>query len=193
MSGASAHRLAGALALALVCVQTSPAAQDLVADGGFDQGLSAWRVSGEGSAATSSEDIDDDPSSGSVLLRNAQDTAGSRSNPIDQCIAIEAPGEYFLGASARIAPGQVPGRAVISYVLFRGPACDGSIGGGGGRFVPADDDWTSIETSWSNQEYPLTLWLRLGVDKPGADGTLEVQFDDVYLIRGDRLFRSGFE
>lgn len=178
----------------VVAAMIAPAsAQDFVVNGGFAGGLAGWTLTGEGSATPSSDDIDDDPGSGSVLLRNDETTAGARTGPISQCITINAAGEYTLGGSARFDPTQPPGRVVIGVVYFGGPACDGPIFGASGGAVPWTTVWTSFDLVLPIYDVPLTLWLRVEVEKQGAEGTLEVQVDDVYLIRGDRLFRDGFE
>lgn len=192
MSRRVLHRYLGGLFAWLVFASTVDA-QDVVVNGGFAGGLTGWTVSGEGSATASTDDIDDDPGSGSVLLRNDETIAGSRTYPISQCITIEGVGEYRFGASGRVDPSQAPGRAVVGYTAYTGPACDGAIVGGGGTFIPRSTAWASFELVVSVPDVPRTFWLRVAVDKPGAEGTLEVQVDDVYLIRTDRLFRSGFE
>ena len=192
MSRRTLHRRV-AWPIALLVVAPPAYAQDLVINGGFAGGLTGWTLSGEGAATPSADDIDDDPGSGSVLLRNEVTTAGSRTHPIDQCITIELPGEYRFGASGRVDPSQAPGRAVVGFTAYSGPACDGAIVGGGGNFIPRSTGWASFELVFLIPDVPRTFWLRVAVDKPGAEGTLEVQVDDVYLIRTERLFRSGFE
>lgn len=191
MSRRTRHRAGGWLALLVVACPAC--AQDVVVNGGFAGGLMGWTLSGEGSATPSVDDIDDDPGSGSVLLRNEETTAGSRTHPIDQCVTIALPGEYRFGASGRVGATQVPGRAVVAYTAYLGSACDGAIVGGGGTAIPRATDWASFELVLRIPDAPRTFWLRVAIDKPGAEGTLEVQVDDVYLIRTDRLFRSGFE
>lgn len=168
----------------------SAMAQNLVADGGFANGLAAWRLTGEGSASASTDDINNDPGSGSALLRNAETVANTRTHPIDQCITINVPGEYIIGASARIAASQAIGRAALSYQLATGSNCDTGFTSGGGRFIAAAPTWTSIEFFFQVDTVPIQLWVRLGVDKPGAEGTLEIQVDHVYV---EPVFRSGFE
>ena len=192
MSRRTLHRHPGWL-FALLAATSPVVAQDFVVNGGFAGGLAGWTVSGQGSATPSADDIDDDPGSGSVILGNAETTAGSRTRPIHQCITIEGPGEYRLGASARVDPSQVPGRAVVGFVSYTGTACDGGIVGGAGTYIPRAAVWTPLELVVRIYDVPRTLSLGVEVDKPGAEGTLEVQVDDVYLIRTDRLFRSGFE
>ncbi len=180
-----------ALIVILSLSPMSPAvAQNLVIDGGFASGLTSWRLTGEGSAATSIDDINNDPSSGSVLLRNAEIVANTRTHPIDQCITINLPGEYVIGASSRIEASQAPGRATLSYQLYTGSNCDGGIGSGGGRFIPPAPTWTAIEFFFRIDIVPVTLLVRIGVDKPDAEGSLEFQADQVYL---EPVFRSGFE
>lgn len=179
--------------LALLAAASSACAQDVVVNGGFAGGLTGWTVSGEGSATASTDDIDDDPDSGSVLVRNAETTAGSRTHPIEQCITIETPGEYRFGASGRIDASQAPGRAIVGYTAYLGPACDGDIVGGGGTSIPRATTWAAFELILIIPDAPRTFRLRVAVDKPGAEGALEAQVDDIYLIRGERVFRSGFE
>jgi hypothetical protein len=192
MSRPALHRRAGWL-LAMLGAMSPVGAQDFIVNGGFAGGLAGWTLTGEGAATPSSDDIDDDPGSGSVLLRNEEASADSRTHPISQCITIEAAGEYTIGGSARVDPMQVPGRAVVGVVYYTGPACNGGIAGAAGRFIPRAAAWTPIDLVLRIDDVPRTLWLRVAVEKPGASGTLEVQVDDVYLIRGDRLFRNGFE
>lgn len=191
VSGAMRLRCVWPLIAAMTASHAS--AQNLVDNGGFAGGASGWRVSGEGSWSSSSDDIDDDPASGSVWLRNEETTAGTRTHPLDQCITIEIPGEYLVGGSVRVGAGQPTGYATLSTSVFTGSACDTGFFTGNGRAMPRTQTWTSVEFIQRIDNVPATLLIRVGVDKPGADGTLEVQADDIYLLRTDRLFRNGFE
>lgn len=191
MSSLRAQRLivAGALITLLPAVAS---AQNLLANGGFSAALDGWRATGDGTASPAPEDVVGDPSSGSALLRNAQVDAGTRTNPLDQCVVLTGPGEYLIGASARVDPAQVGGRAVLGSVLYDGVDCTGGIRGAGGQFIPRAPAWTAV-----GFVVPVTIGasmlVRLGVDKPGAGGTLEVQVDDVFVERTPLVFRSGFE
>lgn len=193
---ASLMRLSCAWPLIAAMTASHASAQNLVDNGGFAGGAGGWRVTGEGTWSPSSNDIDDDPASGSVWLRNEETTADTRTHPLDQCITIEAPGEYLVGGSVRFAgegTGRATGYATLSTSVARGSACDSGFIGGSGLSIPRSQTWTSIEFIQRISEVPVTLLIRVGVHKTAADGTIEVQADDIYLLRGDRLFRSGFE
>ncbi len=171
---------------------TAASTQNLVTNGDFSDALMDWRVTGEGTAMPSADDIDDDPASGSVLLGNAQVDAGTRTIPLDQCIALAGPGEYLLGASAKIDPLQVAGRAVVSVLVYEGPNCSGSIRGGAGQFVPRASGWTTVFLPVL-VDIGTSMRLSLGVDKPGAGGVLELLIDDVFLEKSPLIFGSSFE
>jgi hypothetical protein len=59
-------------------------------------------------------------------------------------------------------------------------------------FVPRASSWTAV-TFTHPADIAQSFHLRLGVDKPGAAGTLEVQVDDVFVELTPLLFRNGFE
>lgn len=177
--------LAGALPL-------TASAQNLALNGGFDAGLAGWRATGEGTAAPSTEDIVGDPGSGSVRLGNAQPDAGTQVVPLDQCIPMLVPGTYEIGGSARVDPAQVPGRAVIGVALYDGLACDGALRAVAGRFIPRAATFTPVAFEFTAANGG-SLLLRLGVDKPGAGGSLEVNIDAVSVVRTPLVFADGFE
>ncbi len=178
------------LLLALLPVVVS--AQNLVSNGEFSTALDGWRATGDGTASPSPDDIDGDPASGSARLRNALPDAGTRTFPLEQCVALTAPGTYLIGGSARVDPAQVGGRAQITVVAYGNPDCTGSIRGAGGLFVSRASVWTAVTFTYS-VDIAQSFLLRLGVDKPGAGGMLEVQVDDVFVELTPLLFRNDFE
>lgn len=182
--------IASGLLLALLPVAAS--AQNLVANGGFSAALDGWTQTGDGTASPSPDDIDGDPASGSALIRNALPDAGTRTFPLEQCVVLTGPGNYLIGGSARVDPAQGGGRAQVSVVAYGNLDCTGSIRGGAGLFVPRASSWTAVTFIYS-VDIAQSFLLRLGVDKPGAGGTLEVQVDDVFVELTPLLFRNGFE
>lgn len=180
---------AGSL-LALLPVAAS--AQNLVANGGFSAALDSWRATGNGTASHSPDDIDGNPASGSALLRNARVEAGTRIYPLDQCAVLIGPGEYRIGANARVDPAQVDGRAAVHFVAYDGIDCTGTTRGGLILLISRDSVWTAF-SFLTTIDTARSMLIRLGVDKPGAGGMLEVQVDDVFVERTPLIFRSGFE
>lgn len=185
----AAARLAALLLVALPC---SLRAQELVVNGGFDGGLAAWRITGDGTATYASDDITGGPGSGSARLANASADAAIQVVPLDQCIPMLPPGTYAVSASARVDPAQVPGRAVFGVTLYGGMACDGAIRGGGGRDFARSTAFVSSTFEFTAADGGSFL-LRLGVDKTNAGGVLEATFDAVSVVQTPLLFRSGFE
>jgi hypothetical protein len=164
----------------------------LVANGDFSSALAGWRATGAGTAAPSPDDIDNDPASGSVLLRNARVEAGTRIYPLDQCVVLIGPGQYRIGANARVDPAQVDGRAAVQFVAYDGIDCTGTTRGSWILLISRDSVWTAIGILVA-VDTARSMLVRLGVEKPGAGGTVEVQVDDVFVERTPLIFRNGFE
>jgi hypothetical protein len=179
--------------MALACALPGVSgAQNLASNGGFDLGLTGWRVTGEGTASASPDDVAGDPASGSALLSNALPDAGTRTHPIDQCVALPGAGEYEVTGSARVDPAQPPGRATVAVLRYAGPDCTGSLIGGAGQFVTRSATWAATGFRVTMPDGG-SLLLRIGVDKPGAGGTLVVQVDAVSVVRTPQVFSDGFE
>jgi hypothetical protein len=168
-------------------------AQELVANGNFDNALDGWIVTGDGEAVHETDDVDDNPVSGSVQVTNLQPDAGSRVVPLRQCVGVAGGGTYLVGASSRIPAGQGNGKLVLSVGIHRSADCSSGISGGFGRSLPTGDAWSPTALIQSIASDTQSLLISLGVDKTAAGGSFGGQVDAITLERLPQIFDDGFE
>lgn len=148
------NRFALSLSALLVLVGPTAAlsAQNLLANPGFDTGLSGWEA-GDGASWDGTKDADGSPSSGSAKASVNFDRVGLTPTIVTQCIPVTAPGTlYLLGGKAFLPSGQAGGGDVeFSVGFFPDPSCNGTpIPGGGGALTPpvtTTGRWTAAATS----------------------------------------------
>jgi RTX calcium-binding nonapeptide repeat (4 copies) len=194
-----ARTLSSSLSLmALLSLDAIPAhALQLLANFGFDTGLTGWTTccAGTGTAAwDGSQDHFGSASSGSTKLVH---TAALPSSPrvLTRCLSGPdvTPGKQLLfGMRARFAPGESTlGQAGIALYFHTGPGCDGSMLSGAGRGVNAADvvrgTWLAVKQDAASEGGPATVppgaqsvKLEVTLVKSSA-GTLSANVDDVYV------------
>jgi hypothetical protein len=167
-------------------VITPPVAGNLVANPGFDTGLAPWGFqdrfpNGPGSAAWASFDANNNPSSGSIRLRNTRPAEGSHTFQQLQCVAVEASQIYEYGGKFFATSGSA-GTAVFAIVEYADDNCDVAA-------VSSENQTPRIRVAgtWQSESYtkrmgPTTrsAFVVIG-SRATAAGTFEIFIDDVFL------------
>ncbi|MBO9664339.1 hypothetical protein [Dokdonella sp.] len=177
-------------------------AQNLLVNGEFDSDLSGWLIDAAASPAPVWEgfDVDDPARSGAVRVGNASPEAMNRLYPLEQCIALTAPGPYRIVARGYIPPGQGAGKLVVSYWLsLDNPDCPQWQGSqsGGGNYITTIGGWGRYEQSiTATMPSPIPpnarIKISLGVEKDAAGGEFFGYFDAISVF-GDAVFADGFD
>jgi hypothetical protein len=183
----------------IATMSAGPVVPDLVANGDFDHDLSMWQAIGPGpwQAQWSAQDVDANPSSGSVLLSNVSPVAGTTATVLRQCVPTPLRGTYAISGSGFTPPAQAnTGYWVIGWgVRYDSLNCTGGGQGFGGLFAPG------VIGSWVTTAWPITFYsvptngtieVVLQVYKTEAGGQFDGYVDGVSLTY-DTLLWDGFD
>jgi hypothetical protein len=186
----------GAIAMMSVA---GPVAPELVANGNFDQDLSSWQAIGPGpwQALWNMQDVDANPSSGSVLLSNMSPAADTTAIVLRQCLATPLRGTYVIRGSGFTPTAQAStGYWVVGWgQRYDSVDCTGGGQGFGGLFAPG------VVGSWVTQAWPITFYsapvngtieVALQIHKTEAGGQFDGYVDAVSLTY-DTLLWDGFD
>jgi len=167
-----------------VTIEQTGAAACLMANGSFNQDLSDWTVrpflEGQGTASWSPLDVDNSPSSGSVMI-----AANGPSFGVERCVAMEPSSHYILRSSVFMPPGQrndvfdLPAYQMVT--LYDTPDCSGSESSFGDTIRSSPGKWQQVESHFDTRAntHSANISLNVGV----AAGPFTTHFDDVYLCR----------
>jgi hypothetical protein len=164
--------------------------ETLVANPGFDDGVTSWTAAPGGTVSWTSLDGTSNPASGAIAVTNV-DTNPSHvvngwvTGGVSQCIPVSAGSQYEVAVQAELPSGQGSGWAgfILDYYLAAGCA--------GLPFpfpflspeVTTTGSWQTV--SGTTTQIPLgvvSVAVRLVVAKPPAQTSLEGLFDNV-LVR----------
>ena len=141
------------LAAALACAPA--AAQNLLGNPGFDGGLDSWNTYGSqeisnGQRSYASGDVAGAPGSGSAQLILGAKAGSGVAIGLSQCFAVVPSQSYNYGARALVPTGQATGktRVHVEVAFFSAPACEASLGGGGGQSLLIGVDFPLDDTAW---------------------------------------------
>ncbi|MBO9664177.1 hypothetical protein [Dokdonella sp.] len=169
---------------------------NLVANGDFDRSLEDWeRLGAVADSLWSGEDVDLDPASGSIWVRNRllqpEFLVVRR-----QCIALAEPSHaYLVGASLQIDLKSVPGSGVFAdFRFYENADCSGSSNGDA---VVAEAPGWSLRTMTFR---PEDLWfdagsleVTLGAFKNERSEGQASGYVDAVFAYADGLMRDGFD
>jgi hypothetical protein len=194
----------GGFALALLALPVAALAQNLAANGEFDDDTSSW-IHSPTEATLTWAAIDHSGCSaaisGAAEARNLAAEAATFSG-YGVCIpGIEPGGFYSFGASFRFPPGQLrTGFAELRIFYFNSEDCSGLVRGNGvladlspdtgtaGNWVAVRNDL--IQAGSERNSAMLVAWLT----KNEAGGELRVQIDGAWVADATGfLFGDGFE
>jgi hypothetical protein len=189
------RRLLSAASMLGLALSSAPSAmaQNLVSNGGFDNGLEGWLILPEGTAVASALDIDGNPASGSAQITNGEAAAEFRVYSLRRCLQLTQAGLHQVGASGFIAAGVTTGQMVFSFNVRASPDCTGDLSSAGGRFLDQPGTWETADFTFMASAPPSSIELVLGLEKAPAGGSVTGNIDNVYVMRDPQLFRNGFE
>ncbi len=120
----SALRLRHPATLILLLLSFELEAQSLLLNSGFDTNLDQWNLGGLVSPVWDSSDANNNPGSGSALIKNTFPDAFSDEAVLTQCL-FDGAGGYELGVHINIPSGQT---RTGSVVILRSPSTSEHIG-----------------------------------------------------------------
>ena len=142
----SALRLRHPTTLILLLLSFELEAQSLILNSGFDTNLDQWNLGGLVLPVWDSSDANNNPGSGSALIKNTFPDAFSDEAVLTQCL-FDGAGGYELGVRINIPSGQArTGSVVIRYFYFaNSTTCEGGSSGTGGVLRAAPfDEWVYL-------------------------------------------------
>lgn len=183
------------LLLALLAVSSTGGAQQLIANGDFDSGLSGWDVSVVGTTWAPFDYAG--ASSGSVLVTNDLATAGAATINLTQCVVLPKAGRYVVSANGYLPAGQASGNLYVNRILHLPTTTCQGIGDGLGFLLPATiGAWSQVSTSIEIDDIDAlagaSIEVRMGIQKTPAGGSIQGYIDAVRVIY-DPVFVDGFE
>jgi hypothetical protein len=171
-------------ALVALLGATGAAAQNLVLNGGFDQGISSWAPWFPATLAWSPMDANGSASSGSILVTNAVQGGAFVSQGIEQCVTLTGSAKYLMSAKTRIVPGQpTTGHVFVKIDQYDGVNCHGTYLGtlGGLEFANAPALWAAASAVLSVDAAAKSARFVAAVVKDQDTGSYSQQFDDLLL------------
>jgi hypothetical protein len=171
-----------ALLIGAIAVHAHP---NLLANPGFDSGLSGWSRYADRDATPDPEDGFGHPASGSARLTHDQAVTGNLII-LQQCVPIAGPGTFRISGMTRNLPDQaVPGNASIVVQPARNADCTGGFGSPNGTATTTTTTWQYRETDFTIS-HEVVQWqaimVSLAVGKAQAVATPRVAlFDNIAL------------
>lgn len=159
--------------------------ETLVANASFGQAVAEWTAEANINQAWSASDARGKPSSGSIIITNAKPGQGDGWGVAGtgQCLPAAGGEVYEIGARAQIPAGQAQGRATIMLAIFGNDDCQGTfLKSATPALLAATGDWQVLRGSAKMPPATRSFYVRLAAEKPNAQPSLEVRFDDV-LVR----------
>jgi hypothetical protein len=164
----------------VVFVPPGFASWNLVGNGEFDTDLSDWTNLGVEKTWSEFDDTND-PSSGSLYIRNEREA--SIGLLAQQCVPVEAGADYSFGYSHFSAGLDADGRAYAGLNWLTGPSCAGASAGYESFDSYTSNVWTRIEAVVTAPAEAHSLQVDLvAMKQVGEVGSLwSVYFDHVRL------------
>lgn len=159
--------------------------ETLVANASFGQAVAEWTAEANIDQAWSASDARGKPGSGSIIVTNAKPGQGEGWGVAGtgQCLPAAGGEVYEIGARAQIPTGQAQGRATIMLAIFGNDDCQGTfLKSVTPALLAATGDWQVLRGSAKMPPATRSFYVRLAAEKPNAQPSLEVRFDDV-LVR----------
>ena len=184
-----APRLVALCGIGMIVVSVA-AAEDLVANGSFDQHVAYWSLYFSDSGDTmnwDSEDSDGDPASGSVSVFDAVDSGAVFAA---QCIPALGGNPYRFTGDMKIASGA--GSTKILLQEFADVYCDTGVLANHSDISIAVGVWTPVDELANLDSSTRTVRLGGWFNNLGS-GSATVKFDDITLESDSVIFFSHFE
>lgn len=176
--------------LVLLSVSFAVGAQDLVANGDFNQHVAYFDLRFGQTGDTmlwDSEDSTGNPASGSMAITQAD---GSGSIYGSQCIPVLGGFEYFFGGDMKIQSGS--GATQILLQQFSSYTCSTGFISNFSGVSPAVGVWTPIDENGVLDPTANSVWLG-GWFNNTSGTTATAKFDKIYLYSDTVIFFDHFE
>jgi hypothetical protein len=158
--------------------------ETLVANPGFDTGIAPWAAEYRMEASWNASDAAGSSNSGSVQVENQNVSASSGMvlGGVSQCVAVNAGANYVLAVQDFIPAGHPAGSASVGVWYYGTTDCSGMIAAGGvfqGPLAVATGSWQTLSTQTQAPAGVRSAAVRLLVQKPGNQASMDVFFDNV--------------
>ncbi len=179
---------------AVTLVQSAGAgAENLLSNYGFDGNTTSWTDESDAyaTAVYSTDDMNAQPGSGSVVVTSYSSSPTSEYQPLWQCAEVVEGQKYLLGGWVKIAGGQSEtGHGGLTVYWTPNPDCSGWLAGGTAQ-SSAIGDWERTSELVVAPTGAISARVMLAVNKTETTGEFSVSVDDVFFI--PVLFADGFE
>jgi hypothetical protein len=159
--------------------------ETLVSNANFKQEVAEWSAEANVNQVWSANDARGKADSGSLVVTSVKpgQAEGWSIAGTGQCVSANGGETYEIGARAQIPGGQAEGRATINLAIFGNDACQGTfLTSTTPALLAATGDWHVLNGTAKMPPATRSFYLRLAAEKPNAQPSLEVHFDDV-LVR----------
>jgi hypothetical protein len=184
------HKVLLACLLLVVAAPAAPlAADNLLQNPGFANGLTGWTVESYSSGTWDSFNHSGGMS-GSVLLASNLIPGNAPNASIGQCVPVQAGHSYAFGGSVFVPSGVAPGAVVSEYLdarFYTGPGCSGTMTDQIVRIVapPLRDTWGDVQGNAAAPVGSVSARLYLGgvaYEDDAATESIQIYVDDGYFF-----------